>query len=43
MFLFVDDMIVHIRNPKDATENYQSSSMSSVKLHYAKLMYKNLS
>ena len=26
-------MILYIKNPKDLPENYQSSSMNSVKLH----------
>ena len=29
--LFADDMTLYVENPKDATENYQSSSMNLVK------------
>jgi len=43
--LFADDMILYIENPKDAVKNYDSSSISLVKLQDTKdktLIDKNL-
>ena len=37
-----DDMILYIENPKDATENYYSSSMNLVNLQDTKLICRNL-
>ena len=40
--LFADGMILYVENPKEATKNYWSSSMSSVKLRDTKVIYRNL-